>query len=175
MDKKENIQFQVRKIKYIESIHKCIDHYEIEKKENLFESKIKIIDILQCVYTVEGVDKTLEYMDYGSISVYNFISSIFGAKESDVLEMKNKNLVDAMGDYLIKIRSMEINTKKYVSSSSPKSFLSMDIGDEFLDPILSKAKIISKNIEKVNGEDIYTIEVSTKTGKYEFRYLKNKK
>ncbi|MEG0250502.1 MAG: hypothetical protein RR561_06550 [Peptostreptococcus sp.] len=175
LNKKENIKFQIRKIKYIENIHKCIDHYEIEKKESFFESEIKLIDILQCAYDVEDVDKSLENMDCGSISVYNFIKKVSESKGSDSLEIKNEKFIDAMGDYLIKIRNIEVNTKKYNASSNPKSFLNMNIGDEFVDPILNQAKILYKDIEKEDGEDKYIIEVSTKTGNYKFRYPKNKK
>lgn len=173
-DKKKNVHFQIKKIKYIEKIHKCIDNYEIEKKETFFESEIKLIDILQCVYNVKDVDIILSRMDYGSKSVYNFIKRLLKT-DSEEETIKNKKFIEAMGDYLIKLRNAEINSKKYKFNSSPKAFLNKNIGDEFIDPILNQAQIVSKKIEKEKGEDIYIIDVSTKTGDYRFRYQRNKK
>lgn len=170
LNKSENVRFQMVKIKYIETLHRIIDNYEIEKSNCVYETEIPILYLLQCSFGYEYDEEKIN--NSGEKSVFNLISILLDSEKNHIEKdnIKYYNFVNAMAEYILKLRYAEIDSKKYNLKSSPRKFINMEAGDEFIDPILNKAQIISKEIIKEDGISKYFIQVSTKTGIYEFKY-----
>lgn len=175
--KTDNIKFQIEKIRYIEQIHKCIDSYEIDKNEDLYETDIVIIDIFQCIFDKNFFEKYSKKKDYGVISVYNLLFTLNGnSKEVSFnidIDMKSsiyKNFIEAMSEHILRIRYGKVKLVKYNIKASPKDFLNRELEEEFSDPILNRVKIESRKIVDEGNKKKIILKLSTKTGLYKFEY-----
>ncbi|WP_101772439.1 hypothetical protein [Peptostreptococcus faecalis] len=156
------LEFQKLKIKYISEIHEIIKKYEKEESSEQAEdySSVTIFRIIESIYE----NNITAIHDDGEKSVFNTILTLRG--EDVKGSTYSDDFVQAMSEYLNKIRYGQISTNKYIGKSSPRIFLNMNIGDKIKDPILNNIEIISK--EKQG--DKFIIKISTKTGFYDFRY-----
>ena len=71
-----------------------------------------------------------------------------------------------MADYLLDLRNRDKITRKYGARSSPKHFLSEDVGYQGQDPILNRYKIL----EKAKEGNSYRVRLATKSGLYDMIY-----
>ena len=180
MDSKiDNVKFQVKKIKYIENLHKCIDNYEFEITYDICETGIGVVDVLQCAFNEEYFENYSRKSDYGIISVYNVLKSLMDSenKADEKIETAEnfkssiyRSFIKAMAEHLLRIRYGQVKIGKYNLKASPREFLNREVGEEFADPILSRVKIDSREVIKEDGNSRIAVELSTKTGKYRFEY-----
>lgn len=81
-------------------------------------------------------------------------------------EVDSKTFVASMADYLLDLRNRDKITRKYGARSSPKHFLSEDVGYQGQDPILNRYKIL----EKAKEGNSYRVRLATKSGLYDMIY-----
>lgn len=182
--KLDNVKFQMKKIKYIEKIHKCIDSIEFGEKVSKCETGIGVIDILQFIDDKDYTEKICSSGNSGFLSVYNVVKYLTDVSQKDDYKRENeikivneslksskyREFIEAMSEHLLKLRYGKVNVKKYSVKASPRQFLDREIGDEFIDPILSKVKLDSRETVQENGENKIVINILAKTGEYKFEY-----
>lgn len=223
--KKETINFQLKKLKYIGKIHKIINSmegistYNVDKSTNKADKStsnigISIVDIGISTYNTGTDDPDIfdriAYLQGGQVdgdSLTRVLAHILGYEIDKVgvddgafldsrsslevdakdcidskssLEVADKTFVDSrsnlevgakafiysMGDYLIDLRNRDKISRKYGARSSPKHFLSEDVGYQSQDPILNRYKIL----EKVREGNTYRVRLATKSGLYDMIY-----
>lgn len=223
--KKETINFQIKKLKYIGKIHRLIDSmegistYNVDKSTNKADKStsnigISIDDIGMSTYNTGTHDldvfDRIVYLQGGQVdgdSLTRVLAHILGYEIDKVgvndgafvysrsnlevdantftdsksgLEVDSKIFIDAksdsevgakafiysMADYLIDLRNRDKIIRKYGARSSPKHFLSEDMGYQGQDPILNRYKIL----EKVREGNTYRVRLATKSGLYDMIY-----
>lgn len=188
--KRETIDFQLKKVKYIEKIHRLIDSLEGVSTYNIDMSShntnmndLDIFDRIACLAGgQEGGDsltRVLAYiLGYENVSV-KVDNEAFGYLRSNLEEddkgyersmsgeeIGYKAFVSSMADYLLDLRNRDKITRKYGARSSPKHFLSEDVGYQGQDPILNRYKIL----EKAKEGNSYRVRLATKSGLYDMIY-----
>lgn len=223
--KKETINFQIKKLKYIGKIHRLIDSmegistYNVDKSTNKPDKSTSNIGISIDnigVYTYNTGTHDLDifdriaYLQGGQVdgdSLTRVLAHILGYEIDKVgvddgtfvdsgsslevdantftdsksgLEVDSKIFIDAksdsevgakafiysMADYLLDLRNRNKITREYGARSSPKHFLSEDVGYQGQDPILNRYKIL----EKAKEGNSYRIRLATKSGLYDMIY-----
>lgn len=188
--KRETIDFQLKKVKYIEKIHRLIDSLEGVSTYNIDMSShntnmddLDIFDRIACLAGGQGGGDSLTRVlahilgyeiDKVGVDDGAFLDSRssleVGAKDFiDVKsgsEVDSKTFVASMADYLLDLRNRDKITRKYGARSSPKHFLSEDVGYQGQDPILNRYKIL----EKTREGNTYRIRLATKSGLYDMIY-----
>lgn len=223
--KKETINFQLKKLKYIGKIHRLIDSmegistYSVVKSTNKADKStsnigISIVDIDMPTYNTGTHDldifDRIAYLQGGQVdgdSLTRVLAHILGYEIDKVgvddgtfvdsgsslevdantftdsksgLEVDSKIFIDAksdsevgakafiysMADYLLDLRNRDKITRKYGARSSPKHFLSEDVGYQGQDPILNRYKIL----EKAKEGNSYRVRLATKSGLYDMIY-----
>ena len=175
-DKKNKVNFHIKKIKYIEEVHKYIDDED-------YSVNTGVLRIIRDAFLEKGGD----YTDIGDISVYNTLCnndklSHTNQNETHVADKKsptfykeaNRDLytnekyafLKSMSEFVLKIRQYNIDIKKYQRQEKIVDFSKYKVGDEILDPILNRVKIIDSYTE----DDVRIVVIDSKTGKYTFRY-----
>ena len=188
--KRETIDFQLKKVKYIEKIHRLIDSLEGVSTYNIdmssHNTNMDDLDIFDRIACLEGgqeggdsLTRALAYiLGYENISV-KVDNEAFGYLRSDLEEddkgcersmsgeeIGYKAFVASMAYYLLDLRNRNKITRKYGARSSPKHFLNEDVGHQGQDPILNRYKIL----EKVREGNTYRIRLATKSGLYDMIY-----
>lgn len=223
--KKETINFQIKKLKYIGKIHRLIDSmegistYNVDKSTNKPDKSTSNIGISIDnigVYTYNTGTHDLDifdriaYLQGGQVdgdSLTRVLAHILGYEIDKVgvddgtfvdsgsslevdantftdsksgLEVDSKIFIDAksdsevgakafiysMADYLLDLRNRDKITRKYGARSSPKHFLSEDVGYQGQDPILNRYKIL----EKAKEGNSYRVRLATKSGLHDMIY-----
>lgn len=188
--KRETIDFQLKKVKYIEKIHRLIDSLEGVSTYNIDMSShntnmddLDIFDRIACLAggqeSGDSLTRVLAYiLGYENVSV-KVDNEAFGYLRSNLEEddkgyersmsgeeIGYKAFVSSMADYLLDLRNRDKITRKYGARSSPKHFLSEDVGYQGQDPILNRYKIF----EKVKEGNSYRVRLATKSGLYDMIY-----
>lgn len=191
-NKKENIGLQVRKIKYIDDLHSLISYFEIG--EERYQKEIKLnssfLTLLREAYDGDGiiVDMGLESVKNVITNLLYIEDKNYKIEENikykDVLNMKeftkdsyniredisglDLSFIQSMADYCIRLRNNEINSIKYrdiyKQKSSPKKLLEYGVGDVFMDPVLNRSQVLTKEYKN----QLCEMKIKTKTGIYEF-------
>lgn len=185
--KSENVKFQMAKIKYIELIYKLVNSDKDESK--VIDEEMTILDLMRFAFDVKselekdgGLDKqdknnttvdvvaekvrlsTKDKNISGGNSVLMTIIYLMGYKIEG--EIENYRFIENMSNYILKVKNLEIKTKRYSGSENLNKFSLAKTGDIIEDPILNKSVIIDKKIE--NEKSIVTVE--TKTGRYDLKF-----
>ena len=188
--KRETIDFQLKKVKYIEKIHRLIDSLEGVSTYNIdmssHNTNMDDLDIFDRIAWLEGgqeggdsLTRVLAYiLGYENVSV-KVDNEAFGYLRSNLEEddkgyersmsgeeIGYKAFVSSMADYLLDLRNRNKITRKYGARSSPKHFLNEDVGYQGQDPILNRYKIL----EKAREGNTYRIRLATKSGLYDMIY-----
>lgn len=188
--KRETIDFQLKKVKYIEKIHRLIDSLEGVSTYNIdmssHNTNMDDLDIFDRIAWLEGgqeggdsLTRVLAYiLGYENVSV-KVDNEAFGYLRSDLEEddkgyersmygeeIGYKAFVSSMADYLLDLRNRDKITRKYGARSSPKHFLSEDVGYQGQDPILNRYRIL----EKAREGNSYRVRLATKSGLYDMIY-----
>lgn len=191
-NKKENIGLQVRKIKYIDDLHSLISYFEIGEERCQKEIKLNssFLTLLREAYDGDGiiVDMGLESVKSVITNLLYIEDKNYKIEENikykDVLNMKeftkdsyniredisglDLSFIQSMADYCIRLRNNEINSIKYrdiyKQKSSPKKLLEYGVGDVFMDPVLNRSQVLTKEYKN----QLCEMKIKTKTGIYEF-------
>lgn len=191
-NKKENIGLQVRKIKYIDDLHSLISYFEIGEERCQKEIKLNssFLTLLREAYDGDGiiVDMGLESVKSVITNLLYIEDKNYKIEENikykDVLNMKeftkdsyniredisglDLSFIQSMADYCIRLRNNEINSIKYMDiykqKSSPKKLLEYGVGDVFMDPVLNRSQVLTKEYKN----QLCEMKIKTKTGIYEF-------
>ena len=191
-NKKENIGLQVRKIKYIDDLHSLISYFEIGEERCQKEIKLNssFLTLLRESYDGDGiiVDMGLESVKSVITNLLYIEDKNYKIEENikykDVLNMKeftkdsyniredisglDLSFIQSMADYCIRLRNNEINSIKYrdiyKQKSSPKKLLEYGVGDVFMDPVLNRSQVLTKEYKN----QLCEMKIKTKTGIYEF-------
>ena len=191
-NKKENIGLQVRKIKYIDDLHSLISYFEIGEERCQKEIKLNssFLTLLREAYDGDGiiVDMGLESVKSVITNLLYIEDKNYKIEENikykDVLNMKeftkdsyniredisglDLSFIQSMADYCIRLRNNEINSIKYRNiykqKSSPKKLLEYGVGDVFMDPVLNRSQVLTKEYKN----QLCEMKIKTKTGIYEF-------
>lgn len=191
-NKKENIGLQVRKIKYIDNLHSLISYFEIGEERCQKEIKLNssFLTLLREAYDGDGiiVDMGLESVKSVITNLLYIEDKNYKIEENikykDVLNMKeftkdsyniredisglDLSFIQSMADYCIRLRNNEINSIKYrdiyKQKSSPKKLLEYGVGDVFMDPVLNRSQVLTKEYKN----QLCEMKIKTKTGIYEF-------
>lgn len=191
-NKKENIGLQVRKIKYIDDLHSLISYFEIGEERCQKEIKLNssFLTLLREAYDGDGiiVDMGLESVKNVITNLLYIEDKNYKMEENikykDVLNMKeftkdrynvredisglDLRFIQSMADYCIRLRNNEINSIKYrdiyKQKSSPKKLLEYGVGDVFMDPVLNRSQVLTKEYKN----QLCEMKIKTKTGIYEF-------
>lgn len=191
-NKKENIGLQVRKIKYIDDLHYLISYFEIG--EERYQKEIKLnssfLTLLREAYDGDGIilDMGLESVKSVITNLLYIEDKNYKMEENikykDVLNMKeftkdsyniredisglDLSFIQSMADYCIRLRNNEINSRKYrdiyEQKSSPKKLLEYGVGDVFMDPVLNRSQVLTKEYKN----QLCEMKIKTKTGIYGF-------
>jgi len=175
-NKNENIKLQVKKIAYIDDLHKLVKYFELNETCDI-RLNSRMLEIIRRIYTKElvGMD---ECCDMGMSSIENSLVCLVGDVNKQPVKMKvqeekitfEEEFLLSMAEYLIKLRNNGIQTLKYIDrykvKSSPRKLLTYEEGQEFFDPILNKSIVKKKTYENQSC----SMTISTKTGDYKFTF-----
>lgn len=156
MEKSEIVKFQMYRINLI----KIIDEYKDGNRSSSDDVCSGLFDAIFDIYVEDRDEKS----DIDSIKKVLF--SLLGQKIST--EIENIDFVDSMAEYTVKLKKYKINKKEYKSKANPLEIIALNEGDTIQDPILNKITVKSK---KING-NLLKINVLSKSGEYNFRFLK---
>lgn len=156
MEKSEIVKFQMYRINLI----KTIDEYKDGNRSSSDDVCSGLFDAIFDIYVEDRDEKS----DIDSIKKVLF--SLLGQKIST--EIENIDFVDSMAEYTVKLKKYKINKKEYKSKANPLEIIALNEGDTIQDPILNKITVKSK---KING-NLLKINVLSKSGEYNFRFLK---
>lgn len=156
MEKSEIVKFQMYRINLI----KIIDEYKDGNRSSSDDVCSGLFDAIFDIYVEDRYEKS----DIDSIKKVLF--SLLGQKIST--EIENIDFVDSMAEYTVKLKKYKINKKEYKSKANPLEIIALNEGDTIQDPILNKITVKSK---KING-NLLKINVLSKSGEYNFRFLK---
>lgn len=162
LKKRELIDFQIEKISYIEDIHKL--------EEDKFASEYELLNIINRLIIKDNLMavKKGEFLSQGQKELYKVFDDFMESRDSrSESRIFVEGFTSSMAKYIISMRAKKLVSKTYISRKprpNPKTFINYNLGDEFVDPILNKSKVISKNIDS----NICKMNLSTKTGIYEF-------
>lgn len=155
VDKSETVKFQMYRIGIISSIDNYINGETDEKRD-------PVIDLFNVLYDIYVEER--ECCDDGMKSIKNTIMSILDTEEYE----NNDGFIESMGDYLIKIKNYKLNKKFYEMEANPLGLINLSEGEEFNDPILNRIRILSKTMDG----SILNIKIGSKSGEYNFRFMK---
>lgn len=156
MEKSEIVKFQMYRINLI----KIIDEYKDGNRSSSDDVCSGLFDAIFDIYVEDRDEKS----DIDSIKKVLF--SLLGQKIST--EIENIDFVDSMAEYTVKLKKYKINKKEYHAKANPLEIIALNEGDTIQDPILNKITVKSK---KING-NLLKINVLSKSGEYNFRFLK---
>lgn len=160
LEKSKVIKFEMCRIKTIQAIDKNIDLYKNEYSDNDI-----ILNLLNVIYDVYIEDREVD-ID-GVNSMKKSILSILDFELNTNID--NIDFIKSMSEYIIKLRKYKINKKEYSIKSDPRYLIGLEVGDTKQDPILNNIKVISKNF--VNN--VLKIKVISKSGNYDFKFIKS--
>lgn len=150
--KKEIVNFQVKKIKYIGKLHSQIDLASNDPDSNIGELLPG-----ESLSWLENINKYFKETEDSE----DRISSPENAKRT------RSSFVYSMADYLTNIRNRQVITKKYMGKSSPKHFLQEPEGYEGRDPVLNSYRVV----RKIRNGNRYVVSLDTKSGAYDMVYV----
>ena len=160
LEKSKVIKFEMCRIKTIQAIDKNIDLHKNEYSNNDI-----ILNLLNTIYDVYIEDREVD-ID-GVNSMKKSILSILDFELNTNID--NIDFIKSMSEYIIKLRKYKINKKAYSIKSDPRYLIGLEVGDTKQDPILNNIKVISKNF--VNN--VLKIKVISKSGNYDFKFIKS--
>ena len=160
LEKSKVIKFEMCRIKTIQAIDKNIDLYKNEYSDNDI-----ILNLLNVIYDVYIEDREVD-ID-GVNSMKKSILSILDFELNTNID--NIDFIKSMSEYIIKLRKYKINKKAYSIKSDPRYLIGLEVGDTKQDPILNNIKVISKKF--VNN--VLKIKVISKSGNYDFKFIKS--
>lgn len=178
-NKKENIHLQMKKISYIEDLHAAISYFESDEEQRP-NIKSTMLDIIMDIYLDDDVDRrpgeeSVRFCLMSLVDKVDIGGGVFGkdtSVEDGLTREKDPRFssafIDSMADYVLKLRNNQVSTRRYRDrfdkKSSPKQILSYSPGQEFIDQVLNKCKVIDKKYEGMSC----TVHLATKTGDYKF-------
>ena len=158
--KKETIGFQLKKIKYIEKVHRLIDHLEGLDGFKYDLDSPDIFDLLGGL--VDG--------NIGKESLSGLLAILLGYDKKDSnlerQDQESETFVLSMADYLVDLRNRKKISRKYQAKSSPRHFLKEEVGYQAKDPILNRYRIV----DKLRDGNTYIVRLETKSGLYTMTY-----
>jgi len=160
LEKIQMIKFQMSRINTLQLIDKFIDG----KCEDYNDDNI-IGTILNILYDIYIEDRLVE--NYGIISIKKSILSILG--EEINLDIDNIDFVLSMSEYITKLRTYKINKRIYNKKSDPRVLINLNVGDEYIDPIFNKIKVLSKEF----SDNILRLKLKAKSGIYILKFIKS--
>jgi len=160
LEKIQMIKFQMSRINTLQLIDKFIDG----KCEDYNDDNI-IGTILNILYDIYIEDRLVE--NYGIISIKKSILSILG--EEINLDIDNIDFVLSMSEYITKLRTYKINKRIYDKKSDPRVLINLNVGDEYIDPIFNKIKVLSKEF----SDNILRLKLKAKSGIYILKFIKS--
>lgn len=160
LEKVQMIKFQMSRINTLQLIDKFIDG----KCEDYNDDNI-IGTILNILYDIYIEDRLVE--NDGVISIKKSILSILG--EEINLDIDNIDFILSMSEYITKLRTYKINKKIYDKKSDPRALISLNVGDEYIDPIFNKIKVLSKEF----SDNILRLKLKAKSGIYILQFIKS--
>jgi len=160
LEKIQMIKFQMSRINTLQLIDKFIDG----KCEDYNDDNI-IGTILNILYDIYIEDRLVE--NYGIMSIKKSILSILG--EEINLDIDNIDFVLSMSEYITKLRTYKINKRIYDKKSDPRVLINLNVGDEYIDPIFNKIKVLSKEF----SDNILRLKLKAKSGIYILKFIKS--
>ena len=154
------IKFQMCRINTLQLIDKFIDG----KCEDYNDDNI-IGTILNILYDIYIEDRLVE--NDGVISIKKSILSILGEEINQNID--NIDFILSMSEYITKLRINKINKKIYDKKSDPRALISLNVGDEYIDPIFNKIEVLSKEF----SENILKLKLKAKSGIYILKFIKS--
>ncbi|QIB27197.1 hypothetical protein [Caloranaerobacter azorensis] len=105
---------------------------------------------------------------------YNFflygMLGLIVQNNSKTMEYKDKNFIQSLSDYLIKLRKSRINPESlYIKSYYMPDVFKYDVQEEFNHSLLNRCKVINKE----ETEKLFITYIKTKSGVYRFFKFKN--
>lgn len=156
MEKKDIIKFQIKRIDLIKKIDNYINK-ELDESDNLLNN---IFKVLYSIYIEE-----IEFIDFDINNVKKSILSVLGTTFNN----DNTDFILSMANYIIKIRNYNINKTIYNQKSDPRYLISLNEGDEKIDPIFGKVKVEFKSLYN----NTLHIKLKSKSGIYDMKFLKS--
>lgn len=160
LEKIQMIKFQMSRINTLQLIDKFIDG----KCEDYNDDNI-IGTILNILYDIYIEDRLVE--NDGVISIKKSILSILGEEINQNID--NIDFILSMSEYITKLRIYKINKKIYDKKSDPRALISLNVGDEYIDPIFNKIEVLSKEF----SENILKLKLKAKSGIYILKFIKS--
>lgn len=160
LEKIQMIKFQMSRINTLQLIDKFIDG----KCEDYNDYNI-IGTILNILYDIYIEDRLVE--NDGVISIKKSILSILGEEINQNID--NIDFILSMSQYITKLRIYKINKKIYDKKSDPRALISLNVGDEYIDPIFNKIEVLSKEF----SENILKLKLKAKSGIYILKFIKS--
>lgn len=149
IDKLRNIMVEYSP-NYVEKVDKV--RFQIEK--------LKYIDKIY-----EDVDDKREKLIYLlDKSVEGIVD--YSIEEKILSTLVEGKLIDSIAEYILKVRTGNLNTPVYKKGADPRKFIKMNVGDKGVDPILNRFEVIKKE----ESQGILIIHILCKTGEYKFRF-----
>lgn len=160
LDKTSMIKFQMARIKAIQVIDNYIDLKICDYEENEI-----ITNLLNVIYDIYMEDR--EVINDGLLSIKKSILSILGEEINQNID--NIDFILSMSQYITKLRIYKINKKIYDKKSDPRALISLNVGDEYIDPIFNKIEVLSKEF----SENILKLKLKAKSGIYILKFIKS--
>lgn len=160
---------------YIDYYKDSIDNYDGNYKLDFERYKIELINLLNGIESNEYfiLKKSINIIFGDNLNIKEDIDdilllSILGVYNDDIskLQYKDKEYIERLADYLIKIRKGRIDPEVLkVNLSNIPDVFNYNEGDVFNHPLLSKSKIL----KKIKEDNRTYILLKTKSGKYVFK------
>ena len=98
----------------------------------------------------------------------NLKNSVLGLLELnlDFENIPNAQFIRSMSEYIIKLREFKVNKKVYMNNGNPTELIKFEVGQITEDAILGRARIEKKHFI----DNILSIQVSCKSGEYNFKF-----
>ena len=93
--------------------------------------------------------------------------------DEQIAELENNidniDFILSMSEYKTKLRIYKNNKKIYDKKSDPRALISLNVGDEYIDPIFNKIEVLSKEF----SENILKLKLKAKSGIYILKFIKS--
>ncbi|RDY24134.1 hypothetical protein CHF27_004780 [Romboutsia maritimum] len=159
LNKLNTIKFQMARINAIQNI----DNY-IDLKFQEYDDEKIVLSILNILYDIYIEDR--DTINSGIEGMKKSILSILGEDVNSNID--NIDFILSMAQYIIKLRDYKINKTLYNNNSDPRKLISLNEGDNIMDPILNQITVISKSF----NNNILNLKIKSKSGNYTFKFKK---
>lgn len=161
IDNLQIVKYQMARIKAIQSLDKYIDKKPMEYNEIAVLNNI--LDVIYQIYIQdrESYSQNLESIKKSILSILDF--------KINLSKIDNIDFINSLSEYILKLRGYKVNKNIYSTKSDPRYLISLNVGDNKLDPILNSIKIEKKIFEN----KVLTIFVSSKSGQYIFKFIQS--